>query len=349
MIRRLVQIICGCDRKRVLASSSLGSPVPRPSTHLSGSRRLCLDSPGAASLQGRGVSVAVVDSGVNPDHPHVGSVAGGVRITLSGAEAEDHVDRLGHGTAVFAAIQEKAPAADLFAVRVFDDRLRTSSRALVAAIDWAAERRVRVLNLSLGTLREEHAADLEAAVERLAAVGGVVVAAAEDRGRRWWPGCLPIAVGVLADRRCPRHCVTVGTAGGGGERGDGREDGSRDGRGDRREDSREDGRRDRRRDGRGDQRRDERRRLDIVSASPYPRPIAGVPVERNLQGVSFAVANACGVLARVLEGAEGPLTAERCRHLLASHGGGLGAAPRAWTGGPLATIAAPTPEGHGTE
>ena len=148
-----------------------------------------MDSPGATALLGRGVSVAVVDSGVNPAHPHVGRVAGGVRITLSGAEADDHIDRLGHGTAVFAAIQEKAPEAELFAVRVFDDRLRTSSRALVAAIDWAAERGIRVLNLSLGTLRREHAADLEAAVARLAASGGVVVAAAEDKGRRWWPGC----------------------------------------------------------------------------------------------------------------------------------------------------------------
>lgn len=33
-----------------------------------------------------------------------------------------------------------------------------------------------------------------------------------------------------------------------------------------------------------------------VYASPYPRPIPGVPVERNLQGVSFAVANVTGLV-----------------------------------------------------
>jgi hypothetical protein len=32
-------------------------------------------------------------------------------------------------------------------------------------------------------------------------------------------------------------------------------------------------------------------------ASGYPRPIPGVPVERNLKGLSFAVANVTGVLA----------------------------------------------------
>ncbi|MBK8250967.1 MAG: S8 family serine peptidase [Gemmatimonadetes bacterium] len=34
-----------------------------------------------------------------------------------------------------------------------------------------------------------------------------------------------------------------------------------------------------------------------LGASPRPRPIPGVPPERNLSGVSFAVANATGVLA----------------------------------------------------
>ncbi len=234
-----------------------GSPRdPRPGHGLSG--RVCVHSPGIRDLAGRGVAVAVVDSGVNPEHPHVSGVAGGVRIDLSGAESGDYVDRLGHGTAVFAAIQEKAPAADLFAVRVFEDRLRTSVRALVAAIDWAAARGIGFVNLSLGTLREDHAGALAEAVERLAEAGGVVVSAAEAEGRRWWPGSLPSAVGVVMDADCPRECVEV--------RGEGPD--------------------------------------GVVAASPYPRPIPGVPVERNLNGISFAVANVTGLLARGAEGAD---------------------------------------------
>ena len=235
--------------------------------------RLCVDSPGARGLRGRGVSVAVIDSGVNPGHPHVGRVAGGVRIALSGEAGGDYVDRLGHGTAVFAAIQEKAPGAELFAVRVFPDRLRTSAVALAAAIDWAAERRVHLVNLSLGTLREEHAGMLEAAVERLGAAGGVVVAAAEADGQRWWPGSLPGALGVVMDEDCPRGCVAVG--GGGGPA------------------------------------------PEVVAAAPYPRPIPGVPRERNLSGISFAVANVTGMVARVVEGWRGPLTREACVAALA--------------------------------
>ena len=53
-----------------------------------------------------------------------------------------------------------------------------------------------------------------------------------------------------------------------------------------------------------------------VAAAPYPRPIPGVPRARNLSGISFAVANVTGMLARVLEGWEGPLTPEGCLETL---------------------------------
>ena len=39
----------------------------------------------------------------------------------------------------------------------------------------------------------------------------------------------------------------------------------------------------------------------VVAASGYPRPIPGVSVERNLKGISFAVANAPGLLALAWE------------------------------------------------
>lgn len=38
----------------------------------------------------------------------------------------------------------------------------------------------------------------------------------------------------------------------------------------------------------------------LLRASPYPRPVPGVPPERNFNGISFAVANATGVLAALL-------------------------------------------------
>jgi len=113
---------------------------------------------------GRGVRVAIVDSGVHASHPHVGGIAGGIAIDDHGALHEDIVDRLGHGTAIAAAIREKAADAELFAVKVFDRVLSTSIASLVDGIDWAAQHGMHIVNLSLGTPRREHGPALAAAV-----------------------------------------------------------------------------------------------------------------------------------------------------------------------------------------
>jgi subtilisin family serine protease len=217
-----------------------------------------------AATTGRGVRIAVIDSGVFATHPHVGGVAGGVSIALDGAEDGDYVDRLGHGTAVTAAIKEKAPDATIYAVKVFDRALSTSVATLVRAIEWAARWEIRVVNLSLGTQRAEHERALAAAVALAARYGVIIVAAdsnetPEGERVRWLPGSLPGVIAVISDWDCPREVFRVSEL-------------------------EEDGR-------------------TIYRASPYPRPVPGVPPSRNLKGISFAVANMTGFVARVLESA----------------------------------------------
>jgi subtilisin family serine protease len=206
---------------------------------------------------GRGVRVAIIDSGVYAAHPHVGSVAGGVAIDADGVEGDDYVDRLGHGTAVTAAIREKAPDAELYAVKVFHGSLSTSIATLVHAIDWAARSGMHIANLSLGTARVEHEGVLRDAVARASARGMAIVAAYEDEGVRWLPGSLAGVVPVRLDWTCPRETYRVTAANG----------------------------------------------ATVFAASGFPREIPGVPPERNLSGISFAVANMTGFAARAREGA----------------------------------------------
>ena len=95
------------------------------------SKRFSLDDPPFGGATGKGIRVAVVDSGVHPTNPHIGGAAvTGVRIFADGEMDADFVDRIGHGTAVAAAILEKAPEVDLVAVRVFDRTLATSAEVL---------------------------------------------------------------------------------------------------------------------------------------------------------------------------------------------------------------------------
>jgi subtilisin family serine protease len=208
-----------------------------------------------AEYTGRGVRIAIIDSGVHAAHPHVGGVAAGIAIGEDGTLSDDFTDRLGHGTAVAAAIREKAADAEIVAVKVFWRSLATDVRAIEQAFDAALSRGAQVINVSLGTSDMQHRARLAAAVARAAARGAIVVAADEDAGTRWLPGALDDVVPVRADWTCDRHAYTLATI-----------------------------------DGRA-----------VVLASPYPRDIPGVPRERNLNGVSFAVANASAFVARALE------------------------------------------------
>lgn len=204
---------------------------------------------------GRGVRVAIVDSGVHAEHPHVGGVEQGVAIREDGSHDDDFVDRLGHGTAVTAAIREKAPDAAIVVVKVFWQTLATGAMSLVRGIDEACARGAKVINLSLGTSNAAHQPLLEAAVQRAAARGAVVVAASEEGDVRWLPGCLGGVIGVNLQWTCER---------------------------------------------------DEYRLIEnngrfVIGTSGYPRDIPNVPRERNLKGLSFAVANATGFVARALE------------------------------------------------
>src|SRR5689334_23814455 len=109
--------------------------------------------------------IAVIDSGVAIPHSHIGPVAGGIGIG-EGGETEDFSDRIGHGTAVMAAIMEKAPAAECLAVRVFHRALRTKIEYLVRAIEWSMDQHADLINLSLGTTNEDHAPHFERLIAR---------------------------------------------------------------------------------------------------------------------------------------------------------------------------------------
>jgi subtilisin family serine protease len=209
---------------------------------------------GLQPVTGRPVRVAVVDSGVYASHPHVQGVARGISV-VAGSDPTDYVDRNGHGTAVAAAIREKVPGVELFAVKIFDRVLSASAEDLARGIEWAADERVDLINLSLGTTNIVHAERLQAAVALARRAGAAVVTAADQAGLPSLPGSLRGVVAVSVDWEVERDAVSVDGAS-----------------------------------------------ADVVRlrASGYPRPIPGVPPDRNLKGVSFAVANATGLIARAL-------------------------------------------------
>ena len=106
---------------------------------------------------------------------------------------DDYMDRLGHGTAVTAAIREKAPDAEIFAIKVFDRELAATGQALVAACEHAVTSRAHIVNLSLGTQNIDHEAALSDVVARLQRERS-------DRDCGGRAGRCPLAAGIAGGR-----------------------------------------------------------------------------------------------------------------------------------------------------
>jgi subtilisin len=114
---------------------------------------------------GKGIKVAVIDSGIEFDHPALdGSVCGGVVVEYD-EDAENSVriepeeqpcDFAGHGTACAGIIHALAPEAELYSVRVLGREMSGRAIQFAAGLDWATEHGIQVANLSLSTSREEY-------------------------------------------------------------------------------------------------------------------------------------------------------------------------------------------------
>jgi len=135
---------------------------------------------------GTGVKVAVVDTGIDNNHPDlVDNIAGGYN-SISPRRTWD--DDNGHGTHVagtIAAVDNAigvvgvSPKARLYAVKVLDRRGYGYLSDIIEGLDWAISNKVQVVNLSLGGSGNE---TFHQAIQRTVAAGVVVVAAAGNSG-----------------------------------------------------------------------------------------------------------------------------------------------------------------------
>jgi subtilisin family serine protease len=115
---------------------------------------------------GRGVRVAVVDTGIEHDHPALeGVVRGGVIIEIN-PESEDEYyraipddrprDLSGHGTACAGIIHSLAPEAEIYSVRVLGQNMSGRALQFAGGVDWAINNGMQVVNMSLSTSKEEY-------------------------------------------------------------------------------------------------------------------------------------------------------------------------------------------------
>lgn len=162
--------------------------------------------PDLSTATGAGVRVALIDSGVNAQHSHIGFLAGGVALSLSEAgsvqEHGDYADRIGHGTALAGILRVKAPQVELYAIKIFTDRLAAAITVLEAALCWAMTQRMNIINLSLGTTNTDHRQRLNEIVTQMNVAGRLLVASSPPGRKDVFPAALPGVIGVAGDDAC---------------------------------------------------------------------------------------------------------------------------------------------------
>ncbi|MGW7526641.1 S8 family peptidase [Streptomyces sp. NPDC054783] len=143
-----------------------------------------------AGYTGKGVKVAVLDTGVDTRHPDLKNQVIAAKNFSGAADATDHY---GHGTHVASIVagtgaafpagsggkyKGVAPDAKILNGKVLDDTGSGDDSGILAGMEWAAQQGASVVNLSLGGYDSPGIDPLEAEVDKLSATKGVLFAIA---------------------------------------------------------------------------------------------------------------------------------------------------------------------------
>jgi thermitase len=156
-----------------------------------------------AITSGNGITVAVLDSGVDLDHPDINPKVV-LRANFSGAATNE--DKYGHGTHVAGIVAAShntygvagvCPGCTILAGKVLDDRGIGSSSGLANGINWAVSNGAKVINMSIGVRASR---TLETAINNAWSKGVVLVAAAGNGGNQTkiYPAAYPNVIAVAA-------------------------------------------------------------------------------------------------------------------------------------------------------
>ena len=149
--------------------------------------------------------MAIIDSGVERDHPAVGGrLKRSVRVELDDdgepvvVEDEERIDVVGHGTACAGIIHGLAPGAELLSIRVLGPDNRGKGIVFAAGLDWAIEQGASVVNLSLSSKSDALFGTFHELADRAYFANALLVSAANNVPGPSYPSLFAAVVSVAA-------------------------------------------------------------------------------------------------------------------------------------------------------
>jgi hypothetical protein len=225
----------GPDEWREVAGpgESLGSSPSQPNNSPLALTLMKVDQVHALGIDGTGVRVCVIDSGIDFTHPDLQGVAvmgpDGQPLAADFTET-DLTDTLGHGTGVagciaaqarqiytitdeqsgkpvaYSRIKGMATGVRLMSAKVFDTRVSSGyDSSIIAALEWAVAHGAHIINMSLGgtAMPNDGNDPMSLAIDALRQKGILVVVAAGNDGG---------GIGTLSSPGCARGALTVGAS-----------------------------------------------------------------------------------------------------------------------------------------
>jgi subtilisin len=153
---------------------------------------------------GAGTTVAVIDSGVDGEHPAIaGRLVRQLRVDVDGESVQvvddtGGADVVGHGTACAGIIAAIAPAVELVSIRVLGPDNRGKGRAVAAAVEWAMDAGIGIINLSLSSRNEASFAAFHDLADRAYFRNTLLVCAANNVPGPSYPSLFSAVISVAA-------------------------------------------------------------------------------------------------------------------------------------------------------
>ena len=154
---------------------------------------------------GKGIDVAVIDSGIDAAHPALrGKVKqacividrGDGKIGYRVSPGEKSFDSFGHGSGVAGIILEIAPGVNLTSVKVLGENNAGSGEALIAGLKWALDRKIKLINLSLATTNTKFAGALFNLCEQAYVQDTILVVSKRNFGDLGYPAMFSSVISV---------------------------------------------------------------------------------------------------------------------------------------------------------